>query len=423
MTNIKLLIYSLSESDEMTGPNIRIFGLAKYLSIAGASVILCVPGKVYSIVHGVVYPKKSFHYIPRKLLIVIHELAKIPSLTFLVSFLTSFLYGLYSFILLRGEKPDLIQVEESITSGTLLVLILKILFRKPLVLDKHNILYSLIKDVTFKFAEGKSFLKRISLSFFLKIIYLIEALGISIADLVLVVSEVDKGRLIQTFSIPGNKVLVIPNGVDLSKYSQNVQVGLAKKEEFGLKDKFVILFTGGLNYIPNLLAVKEFLERVFPRILKVQRDVFFVVVGHTTSDVAGKHYPNVIFTGYVKDEVPLVNMADICIAPLTIGSGTRIKILNYMACRKAVVTTPKGAEGLKISDGKDIVISDIDSFHEKIIHLIRNPEIRSIIGFNARKTIEKFYSWRDITLTLLQAYINVRCMSRGKSRSSNTMCY
>jgi glycosyltransferase involved in cell wall biosynthesis len=137
------------------------------------------------------------------------------------------------------------------------------------------------------------------------------------------------------------------------------------------------------------------------RILQVRDDIFFVVVGHTSPDVVLKKDSNTLFTGYVKNEIPYINMADVCVAPLTIGGGTRIKILNYMACGKPVIATPVGTEGLDVQDGESVLIANIDAFYGKLLFLLTNPAKKEEMGLHARKTVESLYSWKLIADNLV----------------------
>jgi len=102
-------------------------------------------------------------------------------------------------------------------------------------------------------------------------------------------------------------------------------------------------------------------------------------------------------TGYVEDTRPYVAPAAVCIVPLRIGSGTRIKILEAMAMGKAVVTTSVGCEGLKVTDGHDILVADDPAdFAQKTIWALDHPHERKQIGRNARRTVESQYDWKMI---------------------------
>ena len=87
----------------------------------------------------------------------------------------------------------------------------------------------------------------------------------------------------------------------------------------------------------------------------------------------------------------------VCVAPLRIGGGTRLKILEAMALGTPVISTSKGAEGLDVISGKHILIADTPSeFSSQAIHLLKNPELRDRLVVNARQLVEKRYDWIEI---------------------------
>jgi glycosyltransferase involved in cell wall biosynthesis len=77
----------------------------------------------------------------------------------------------------------------------------------------------------------------------------------------------------------------------------------------------------------------------------------------------------------------------------TTGSGTRLKIIEYMACGKPVVSTPKGAEGIECINGKDIVLAEPGGFAEAILALDSNPDKAAAMGRSARRCVESSYDW------------------------------
>jgi glycosyltransferase involved in cell wall biosynthesis len=280
-------------------------------------------------------------------------------------------------------------VEETHSLATPLLIGLKILckfYKKSIliVLDKHNIIYELFRH--FPVPRILNLL-----------IFFLEKLGIMISEKVIVVSETDK-KLVEKLYKRGRNVLVIPNGVDLEKFRPNETEGLNTKRKLGLLNKKIILFLGGLNYLPNLDGIEVFINKILPIIREKIPNVVFVIVGECPNTIFRKYRKNysIIFTGFVKNEVPYINAADICVAPLRIGSGTRLKILSYMACGKAVVSTPKGAEGLEVENHKDIIITELEKFSSAIIYLLNNPVIRNKIGYNALRKVSSIYSWEDL---------------------------
>ena len=115
-----------------------------------------------------------------------------------------------------------------------------------------------------------------------------------------------------------------------------------------------------------------------------------------------------MFPGYVDDIKSVIASADICIAPIRSGSGTRIKILEYMAMGKPVITTSKGAEGIEYTDGLNIIIEDrIENYPEIIRHLLDDEKKRLALGREGRKLITEKYDWEMYRKRLEKIYRDV----------------
>ena len=100
---------------------------------------------------------------------------------------------------------------------------------------------------------------------------------------------------------------------------------------------------------------------------------------------AGAPHPGIVFVGRVPDIVPYVRRADICLAPIFTGSGTRLKILEYMAAGKPVVATPKGAEGLTGEVGVHFELAEPTAFVSAVRRLAGDPVRASRMGAEARR--------------------------------------
>jgi glycosyltransferase involved in cell wall biosynthesis len=112
---------------------------------------------------------------------------------------------------------------------------------------------------------------------------------------------------------------------------------------------------GLLSYPPNADAVRNICNIIAP---DFDDAVEFIIAGNNPPKIKNKP-KNVKFLGYVDDLKKHISKSDICIAPLMFGSGTRFKILEYMALGKLVVSTAKGAEGIDYTHDENIIIVDI----------------------------------------------------------------
>jgi glycosyltransferase involved in cell wall biosynthesis len=180
-----------------------------------------------------------------------------------------------------------------------------------------------------------------------------------------------------------DKISVIPNCVDLRRYNPGLPLSNAGDRESR------ILFIGTLSYSPNIDAVHLICRIIAP---KCDPSLQFIIAGRNPPPI--RRPGNVRFTGYVPDIVPVVADADICIAPLLSGSGTRLKILEYMAMEKPVIATSKGAEGIECRNGLNIIIEDsIEKYPDIIMALINDPKRCRALGREARKLVEEKYDW------------------------------
>lgn len=185
------------------------------------------------------------------------------------------------------------------------------------------------------------------------------------------------------------KVSVVPNGVDLISFSPNTGRALPV-------DGPVLVFTGAMDYWPNIDAVIWFTEKVFPLILsKEPRTQFFIVGAHPKPEIlALRKTANVVVTGFVEDIRDYIATADICVAPLRIARGIQNKVLEAMAMGKAVVATTSAVEGITAESGQQVMIADTsEEFAKAVLHLLHHKGERENLGTNARQCMELKYSW------------------------------
>gem|GEM_PF-6128802 len=366
---------------EESGPNIRILNLAKALRGICSKIVVFHLGDesfVYDNIH--IIGINSLKYVKKVWPTFLHLLfIQIP-------------YSINLIKLLDKLGVDMVIVSESHTLGlfTSLMLLLARKFRllkslKLTILDKHNIYHSLIYEMLR--IRNKMAIACKVVSYAIRFLELIEC---KLNDAIFVVSKKDAEHVLK--HIGASKYLfVVPNVVEIPISSLDVG---SMKERLGIaSDQLVLLFIGGLNYSPNLDAVLLFLKKVFPKLVR-HGNIVLLIVGKCGKSMVFE-LPNmckVISTDYVKDITPYILASDLCIVPLRIGSGTRIKILTCMSYGKVVISTPKGAEGLDLMDGEDIIISDIDRFHEHILTIIKDKTLKEYIRRNARDTIKRKYS-------------------------------
>lgn len=157
-----------------------------------------------------------------------------------------------------------------------------------------------------------------------------------------------------------------------------------------------LVFTGTLAYRPNLDALSWFCADVLPHIRRRIPDVEVDVAGHPG------HEPfmppaGVRLLGRIADVRSLVASAAVSIAPIRLGGGTRMKILEAMALETPVVTTSKGAEGLQVIHGRHLLIGNgAETFASQVVRLLRDDGLRRRLAAAARRLVEERHDVRVV---------------------------
>ena len=208
------------------------------------------------------------------------------------------------------------------------------------------------------------------------------------ADHIFTVSQHDKeyfSRFLDT-----EKITAIPTGVDTEYFHPSGE----------RENSNSIVFTGAMDWKPNEDAVLYFSAEILPRLASQIPDLTFWIVGRNPSErvkALGTANSRIRVTGRVDDVRPYVQRAAVCVVPLRIGSGTRMKIFEAMACGKPVVSTSIGAQGLPVTNGYDIELADEPApFADRVAELCANPAKRSELGRQARDLVSQHYGWQTV---------------------------
>jgi glycosyltransferase involved in cell wall biosynthesis len=187
---------------------------------------------------------------------------------------------------------------------------------------------------------------------------------------------------------------VVPNGVDVDYF---------RPDPAAVVDPKTVLFFGANNYYPNADGIRYFLNDVFP--LLRSRGLTLKIVGPPADWLTRLERKDVIVTGFVDDVRPHLASAGVVIAPLRIGGGTRLKILEAMAMGKAVVSTSIGAEGLDVEHERNLLLGDdARAFARQVERLVDDRALAERLGVGARALVEGRYSWRAAA-ELFQAFV------------------
>lgn len=226
------------------------------------------------------------------------------------------------------------------------------------------------------------------------------------ADLATAVSEADAAQFRRLYGV--NPVL-FPNGVDTAAFDSVGAGDVARIRDKYRLSGFTVLFMGLITYPPTREGLRFLMEEVFPTLAQTRRDVKLVVIG---GDL-GESRPWLINPGLIPfQEVPaLIKACSLCAAPIFTGSGTRVKILEYLAAGRPVVSTAKGAEGLDAETGRHLLLADgAEEFRRSILRIHGDGDLAAGLGSRGRELVEYRYAWPVLIRSFFPA---VRAMLRG----------
>jgi sugar transferase (PEP-CTERM/EpsH1 system associated) len=201
--------------------------------------------------------------------------------------------------------------------------------------------------------------------------------------------------------------IVVPNGVDVARYHPGLPDSLSLERPS-------VLFTGKMDFRPNVDAMLWFHRKVWPAVRKQVPEARLYVVGKSPHPrlAALSDDPSVIVTGYVPDILPYFGGADACIVPLRVGGGTRLKVLEAMAAGVPLLSTTLGAEGIDLEPGEHALIADApDDFAESLVQLLSDLRLARTMAAAARRLVEQKYDWKQIAPLLEPVYAS---LSRGR---------
>lgn len=211
----------------------------------------------------------------------------------------------------------------------------------------------------------------------------------------LVVSDEDRARCER--ARPGQRVLLVPNGVDCRTI-------LPKPDHDAASP--VLLFTGDMGFEPNIDAATFLASDLFPAVRREFPQAELRLVGRNPGRAVRRlEGPGILVTGAVPDMLQHLHAATIYIAPHFTGSGTRTKLLEAMAAGLPIITTSIGIEGIKVQPGRDLVVADQAADMVESIHtLLASQADRERFGRAARHMAEVWYDWSSCLWPLEQLY-------------------
>jgi len=224
----------------------------------------------------------------------------------------------------------------------------------------------------------------------------------------------DRETPVISAAAPRTPTAVVPNGVDLDYFAQFR----------GETTPRTVAFVGVLNYRPNFDAASFLVHEIWPLVLAECPDAQLKIIGSTPErEALSLRSPGVEVTGRVPDVRPYLHQASVVAAPIRMGGGTRLKVVEALALGKAMVSTSLGSEGIAARDREHLLIADdAASFAARILELFEDASLRERLGVAARALAEDRYSW-DVAGDRLDALYtrivaNLRSTSVRASASS-----
>lgn len=210
----------------------------------------------------------------------------------------------------------------------------------------------------------------------------------------LVCSEADALLLRRLAGVSADRVLAVPNGVDVAK---------GNRPRNSSSRRPVVLMVGVFTYKPNAEGAAFFVREVWPRVLSVRPDAQLCFVG-----AGGEHIPmpsprpsGVIIRGFVDELEEVYGEASVVVCPILTGGGTRIKLLEAALHGLPIVSTTLGAEGLALkSDAEILVRDDPQGMADACLDLLANPAHSNRLGLRARQAAITLYDRENITQKL-----------------------
>jgi polysaccharide biosynthesis protein PslH len=223
-------------------------------------------------------------------------------------------------------------------------------------------------------------------------------------DHVIAVSAEDRDAMQAEYGVAASAV---PTGVDTSFFSRNPSVKRRPRH---------LVFTGSMDWLPNVDGMKFFVQQVLPRIRATLPDVSLSIVGRDPAPevlALAAIEQGVTVTGRVDDVRPSMDEAAVFVVPLRIGGGTRLKIYEALSMGCPVVSTRVGAEGLPLEDGMEILLADTpDELANAVVRVLTDPGLATDLSRNGADVVRSRFGWNHAA----EEFVRICAQHVGSSR-------
>jgi glycosyltransferase involved in cell wall biosynthesis len=292
--------------------------------------------------------------------------------------------------------PDVIQIEYTHFAG----------FRDsapgvPALLVEHDLTFSLYRQLAKANSSEASWLEYERWLAF-------ERKWLSVYEGVWTVSDEDRERAIAETGRDEERTFTVANGVDIDRFRPCDTIQGAPE----------VFYVGSFRHLPNIIGFEKLCREVMPRVWAKAPETRLRVVAGPHHEWFWKEFgrkenlraldPRIEIHGFVEDLRPLYARASVVAVPLEVSAGTNIKVLEAMACGKAIVTTPVGCAGLGLHDECHAAIrQDWSEFSDAVCELLSEAGLRSELGARARRAAENYFSWAAIAERAYESYVTV----------------
>jgi len=290
--------------------------------------------------------------------------------------------------LVRTQQFDILQIEGLALSN------LQAPAALPVVLDEHNIEYELVQ----RMANGERSAPRRMYNRleFAKLRHLERRVWHTVDGCAL---TSEREELMVRSAAPSTPTATVPNGVDIDFFAPWPAP----------PEPDTLVFTGHLGYRPNTDAVHHLIDDIFPLIRQERPVCSLTIVGGGADDsLLARRAPGINFTDWVPDIRPYLARASVVVAPIRMGGGTRLKIVEALSMAKPVVSTTIGCEGIDVRHAEHLLVGDsAEAFAEHVVQLLERPDEARQLGARGAAIARTEYSWSRAAGALEQLHLKL----------------
>jgi glycosyltransferase involved in cell wall biosynthesis len=261
---------------------------------------------------------------------------------------------------------------------------------KPIIYESHNVEYNLKKEILDKTHVGKKLLKRV---------HIIEEQAIKFSRLIFVTSFDEAKELNKLYGVSQDKMVTIPNGVETRRKTRSQYNKESLRKKYDITESKIVIFLGAWHP-PNLDAFVFIKDKLCFQFTDVRFIVLGSVIDQYKSIYSKLDIPsNMTVFGNVTEEekYELFALSDIAINPMSSGSGTNLKMLDFMASELPVLSTSIGARGFDLKVDEHYFQSDLESFSSKLLIILDRPETFLQVAINGSNYIKERFGWEIIS--------------------------